>query len=243
MKKRLILFLWVACSPLLLVAQQYTGMSGLIHTPSADMDSVGNVRIGSHWLNKEMLPEGAFVLNNEKYNTADFYLSITPYPWVEIGYTFTLFKAPRAGDEQDIGYYRKDRYFSLKLRVLKEKNWYPSIAFGTNDPITTSSSGNQFFANYYLALTKHFSILRQNVGIHITYRRFKREINRKWNGVVGGLTLSPSFYKPFRLIVEYTGQNVNIGADCLLFKHFRIQTSLQSMKYSSGGLCFQLNLL
>ena len=55
-------------------------------------------------------------------------------------------------------------------------------------------------------------------------------------------TLTPFDYETF-YDREYTGQNVNIGADCLLFKHFRIQTSLQSMKYFSGGLCFQLNLL
>ena len=33
-------------------AQQYTGMSGLIHVPSADMDDAGAARVGIHFLNK-----------------------------------------------------------------------------------------------------------------------------------------------------------------------------------------------
>lgn len=34
-------------------AQQYTGMSGLIHVPSADMDEVGVARIGAHLQHSE----------------------------------------------------------------------------------------------------------------------------------------------------------------------------------------------
>lgn len=37
----------------LLHAQQYTGMSGLIHVPSGEMDEAGEARVGAHFLNKE----------------------------------------------------------------------------------------------------------------------------------------------------------------------------------------------
>ena len=44
----------------LLHAQQYTGMSGLIHVPSGEMDEAGEARVGAHFLNKEFTPDKGF---------------------------------------------------------------------------------------------------------------------------------------------------------------------------------------
>ncbi|MBD9094588.1 MAG: hypothetical protein EGQ20_18980, partial [Bacteroides oleiciplenus] len=79
-------------------------------------------------------------------------------------------------------------------------------------------------------------------GIHAAYRKWKRDYNRKWNGLVGGITYQPSFARNFRVIAEYTGDDINVGADCLLWKHLLLQASLQDGKYFSGGICFQMNL-
>lgn len=65
-------------------AQQYTGMAGLVQVPSADMDGDGIARIGIHFLNKTFTPDGTFDYDGEKYNTASYYLSITPFHWLEI---------------------------------------------------------------------------------------------------------------------------------------------------------------
>ena len=43
-------------------------------------------------------------------------------------------------------------------------------------------------------------------------------------------------------MVEYTGNDVNVGVDCLLWKHLFIQAALQNGRYFSGGLRFQMNL-
>lgn len=78
-------------------AQHFTGMTGLINTPSADMNRAGDVMIGGYFLNKHFTPtttgKSGFELDGEKYNTCDFYASITPFSWVELAYTFTLFKS------------------------------------------------------------------------------------------------------------------------------------------------------
>ena len=37
--------------------------------------------------------------------------------------------------EQPVGYYYKDRFFSVKVRFLKEGKWHPAIAIGINDPL------------------------------------------------------------------------------------------------------------
>lgn len=228
----------------MLQAQQYTSMSGLIHVPSADMDPEGEARIGVHFLNKEFTPNSFTQRTEGKYNTTNHYLSITPFEWLELGYTCTLMKGIKDSNKpDDVGFYHKDRYFSIKVRPLKEAKWWPSIAIGSNDPITgEDATKNQYFCNYYIAATKHFDLKGSTLGIHTAYRKWKRDDNRKWDGIVGGVTLRPCFYKPLRVIAEYTGDDINIGADCLLWKHLLLQASLQNGKDFSGGICFQINL-
>lgn len=250
-------------APLRVVAQQYTGMSGLIHVPSADMDDAGEARIGVHFLNKKFTPNMGFLFEGEKYNTLCHYLSITPFSWLEVGYTCTLQKArPINNDWVELdGKPRlrgKDRYFSIKLQPLKEGKWWPAIAVGSNDPYSTGnprgtiyeglSSGDdsgkpQYFSNFYVAATKHFDLKGHKLGFHLAYRYWRRTYNRKWNGPVGGITYQPSFQQNLRLIVEYTGDDVNVGIDWKLWKHLLLQASLQNGKYFTGGLAFCLNLL
>ena len=113
--------------------QQATGINGLIHVPTADMDTVGLARIGAQFLPLEMVPDN-FKLDGEKYNTASNYLSITPFRWIEIGYGYTLMKLHKNKNPQrEVGFYSKDRYFSVKIQLLHEKKWWPSLAVGGND--------------------------------------------------------------------------------------------------------------
>jgi len=233
-------------------AQQYTGMSGLIHVPSAEMDREGDARVGVHFLNREFSP------SNFSYHTSTHYLSITPFKWVEIGYTCTIMKGIKVsgGNITDGGYSHKDRYFSLKIQPIREGRWWPALAIGSNDPYGTKNENvmaekgeaskgdgtSTYFSNYYVAATKHFNIRNHVIGVHAAYRKWKRDYNDKWNGMVGGITYNPSFARNLRIITEYTGDDVNIGADCLLWKHLLLQVVLQDGKYFSGGLCFQTNL-
>lgn len=243
-------------------AQQYTGMSGLIHVPSAEMDNAGEARIGVHFLNREFTPDIGFDYEG-KYHTMSHYLSITPFSWLEIGYTCTLQKGRAINNEGIVEDGKpklrfKDRYFSLKVQPLKEGRWWPAIAIGTNDPYGTdnkngtgkegekpqnSDGKSQYFSNFYLTATKHLDLKGHCLGFHLAYRHWKRSYNSKWNGPVGGITYQPSFQKNLRLIAEYTGDDVNIGFDWKLWKHLLIQSSLQNGKYFSGGICFCINLL
>ena len=241
-------------------AQQYTGMAGLIHTPSAEMEESGTAKIGGYFLNREFTPD-AFTFHG-KYHTADYFLSLTPFSWVELAYTCTLQKNQRRDSHSHVvndgstRYYYQDRYFSIKIRILREGKWWPAIALGSNDPVgTVDGSGNssggteigdgksQYFCNYFVAATKHFYRNEHELGIHLAYRKYKRDYNRKWNGIVGGITYRPAFAKNLRAMVEYTGDDINIGADCLLWRYFFLQASLQNGKYFTGGLCFKINLL
>ena len=213
------------------------------------MNEEGDARIGVHFINKHQTPDEGFSYDGKKYNTFSYYLSITPFSWIELGYTCTLLKQVHSPVYDGHGYEEKDRYFSLKIRPLKEGKWYPAVAIGCNDISDSYSLFNlnddaveAHFGNYYVAASKHICWKRESIGIHIAYRHFTKQHNAKWNGVVGGITYRPSFAPNLRGIIEYTGNEITIGADCLLWKHLLLQASLQNGKYFSGGICFQMNL-
>lgn len=232
-------------------AQEYIGTSGLVHVPSAEMLPAGTARIGAFFLNKEFLPDRISMREagedvGTKYHSYNHFLSVAPFSWIELAYTCTLEKGHRNVEEnQPVGYYFKDRFFSIKLRPLKEGKWHPAIAIGTNDPIrhyNDHSDDSKYFMNFYLAATKHIGIHGHEWGIHAAYRYYPSRYNKKWQGVVGGVTYRPSFARNLRGIVEYTGNNINVGADCYLWKLFFLQASLQDGKYFSGGIMLQVRL-
>lgn len=242
--------------PVLLIAlaghaQHFSGMSGLINVPSAEMNRAGDVMIGGYFLNKEFLNHkgvNGFTLDGKAYNTCDFYAVITPFWWVELGYTFTLFKTLEPGFDKP-KYNEKDRYLSVKFNPLREGKYWPAIAIGSNDFLgsNTGHSGpgmkdKGYFSNFYIAATKHFTPWDQEFSVNLAYRYSPGDYTRDWDGVVGGVTWRPRWVPNLRAIVEYTGRDVNVGGDVLLWKHLFIQAFLQNGRYFSGGAAVKFNL-
>ena len=242
------LFLLTGLLPLTGRAQQYTGISGFIHVPSAEMNHEGDARIGIHYLNKATLPDVGFLYDGKKYDTYDYYVSLTPYSWIELSYMCTKRMDMKNGEPV---YGRKDRNASVKIRPLNEGRYWPSVAIGCNDvgtsiasSITSSNTNVQlYFQNFYVAATKHFAFSAGELGVNMAFRHFTRDYNAKWNGLVGGVTFRPSFFPQARAIAEWTGNEIQLGIDALLFRHFLIQASLSDFKYFNAGICFQINLL
>lgn len=226
--------------------QQAMGIEGMIHVPTADMDTVGMARLGLHYVPKEMIPD-AMKCDGEKFNSMTNYLSVTPFHWIELGYGYTLWKMHRnLNRNRETGFYSKDRYFSAKLRLLKEKSWWPSIVIGGNDvwgSLDGGESKSYYYRNYFVAASKHGDFSGHVIGGHLVYRKWYRSYNSKWNGVVGGITYQPCFYRPFRVMAEWDGNAVNVGADCRFYKYFLIQCGLQDCKHFTAGLCMCINLL
>ena len=228
------------------VAQQAMGTPGLIHVPSADMDTTGVARVGAHYVDKHMIPDG-MKLDGKKFNSLTNYLSITPFRWIELGYGYTLWKLHRNSDKsQKTGFYAKDRYFTVRLQPIREGRYWPSVVVGGNDVWGSGENGqsaSEYYKNYYVAVTKHLDLGGNLIGVHTAFRKWKRDYNSKWNGPVGGLTFKPAFFPSLRLVGEYDGHSVNAGADCELFHLLLLQASLQQGRYFSGGLCLRIGLL
>lgn len=246
MMRRLYFILMICLLTTTVRGQQATGLNGLIHVPTADMDTVGMARIGAQFLPHEMVPD-AFTLDGEKYNTASNYLSITPFRWIELGYGYTLMKFHKnLNPKRQTGYYAKDRYFSAKIQLIYEDQWWPSIAVGGNDVWGSGEdgkSGSNYYKNYFVAASKHIDYSGHLFGAHVAYRDWYRDYNHRWNGVVGGITYQPAFYQPLRAIVEWDGNGVNCGVDCRLYRYFLVQCGLFEGKAFTCGLCFCINLL
>lgn len=227
-------------------AQQYYGMEGLINVPSADMDTVPVAHVGAHYLNQHMIPD-LMIIDGKKYDSGTNYLTVQPFRWIELGYGYTLQKFHKnENPKREIGFYSKDRYFSVRLQPVRESEWWPSVVVGGQDVWGSYDKGeskSNFYRNFFVAASKHWNLFEQCVGAHLSYRRWKLDCNMKWNGVVGGVTLQPSFFRPLRMIGEYDGDGVNVGADCTLFRYVMLQASLQQCKYFSGGVCLRVPLV
>lgn len=247
-RKAFLAFLLIIFPFSIVRGQMFSGMTGMIQNPTAEMDSTGSFRVGAHFLNKHFWPKGS-LFDQRGYHTFDFYASLTPFWWVEIGYTFTLMKGdtpPDAEGNVKSKYNMKDQYFSVKFNPLREKEgkWWPAIAIGANDILTFENLGgpNQYMGNAYIVATKNFNAHNNIFGATLGYRYFFSKYNKDWTGLVLGVTYRPFFFQPVRIMAEVAGRYVNLGVDCLLFKHLLLQFSMDKCQYPSCGIAFTSNL-
>lgn len=212
---------------------QYTmGTTGLLNIPSADMQKEGTFMFGGNFLPKDLTPD------EWNYNTGNYFINLTFLPFVELGYRMTLFK----GNFKDGQKWQQDRSVSVRLRPLKEGKYWPSIVVGSNDLFTTNSlnplkptSGNRYFSSMYGVATKHILWGENDFGLTIGgYIPFYKMVEYK--GVFGGISFSPSFYRPLSVIVEYDTKGLNVGLTVDLAKCINLYTFCYNMKTISGGI-------
>ena len=174
-------------------AQLSYGTTGLLNMPTADMQKDKTFMFGGNWLNKHG------TVPRWWYDTWNYYVNITIFPWFEIGYLCMGHKAVPTDYGNRSGYWvpstygkfiNQDRSFHFRLRIWKEgwwKEWTPQIVLGSNDGIGDSWNGgsltytsdaaykNGFLNRYYLAMTKHFTFLNVGtLGAHFAWIYIKR---------------------------------------------------------------------
>jgi hypothetical protein len=226
-------------------AQYSDGMTGLLHAPSAEMQPDGTVLIGTNFLNKELTP------SKWNYHTYNYYINVTFFSCLEIGYICTLVKGTMHG-ALPLAWRNQDRHFALRLRILKEGQFWkhmPAIVLGTSDPFTgvqkgimPEETGNGNFNKYYIAATKHIALGKDALGIHLSYH-YSRRKDMRLNGPGVGITYDPVAVKGLRLLVEYDAKDFYVGAHYDVFRYLKLQAMLQNGQYFSGGLTFVLPLL
>lgn len=140
------------------VAQFNDCSTGLLLSPTAEMQESGTFMITNNFLNEKSLPQDNSWWG---YSTFSYGFNITFFSRVEIGYVCALYMGQNNGfwPEQTWGRYtNQDRHFLVRIQALKEGEfglkWMPSIVIGASDPYTlglmtpesiASRPGNGFF--------------------------------------------------------------------------------------------------
>lgn len=242
MKKRLG---WLAILCLLttssLTAQYSMGVTGLLNIPTADMQADGTFMAGGNFLPEAITPD------TWDYNTGNYFVNLTFFPFVELAYRCTLFRGEfKAGNK-----WQQDRSVSVRIRPLKEKEgkWWPSLVVGSNDAFTTGqlnmfkdSGGNRYFSSVYAVATKHWGVgghdLCFTFGGHVPFRKKSES-----KGVFGGVAYSPAFCRELQLMTEYDSDGVNVGAAARLFRHVSIHLFCYDFSAVSAGIRYEVKLL
>ncbi|MDL2299263.1 YjbH domain-containing protein [Bacteroides sp. OttesenSCG-928-E20] len=244
--KTFVILLFI-CISNVLSAQLTYGVTGLLHAPSAEMQRDKTVMLGANFMNREITPP------RWNYHTYNYYLNVTIMPWIEIAYTCTLFTAESLGLKPYgySGFTNQDRYFSVRLRALKEGQFWkhaPAVVLGASDPFTSSGggkinskTGNGFYSRFFIAATKHVRIGSEEVGVHLSYL-YNERLDYPLNGIAGGITYSPSMLPNLKVIAEYDTKDFAFGATYLLFNCLHTQVEMQRMKYFTGGLTYKFVL-
>ena len=237
------------------MAQFTYGTTGLLHMPTADMQPDKTLLFGGGRLNKQATP------SRWSYDTWNYYVNITFLPFMEVGYTCTIFDEWTHGGKLHMK--NQDRSFHGRLRLWKEgwwKEWTPQIVVGVNDVTTGAGTdytelgvegdGNGYFNRYYVAATKHFD-WKGWWGVHAAYLYNKRNRD-KLNGPAVGVdyrfalasgSLWSRALNGLNLMGEYDSKYVNVGAKYSLWKErINLVGELRKCKYPSVGLYFKVTL-
>jgi hypothetical protein len=121
------------------------GETGLLQDPSARTGLVGDFNVT--------------LSNVNPYTRYNF--NLVPAPWLELGFRYTAIMNRRYGAASFSGNQRyKDRAFDLKLRLLKESDYWPDIALGFRD-----IAGTGLFSSQYLVASRRWYDLDFTAGI------------------------------------------------------------------------------
>ena len=256
---RLIAAISIALSTICVISrgQFFDCSSGLLQTPTAEMNPSGTFMLSSNFLNKHTLPSSIYW----DYHTFNYGVNITFWSRLEIEYVMTLIdgsKMQRYISEWYSIMKNQDRHFTAKVLLLKERdfglNWMPALAIGVSDPITgardrdyveeLTNGGNAGLTRYYIAVTKHFKTRVGEIGAHLGYQYNNIE-DIHYNSPCAAIDWKPIWLQKenvvrTKFISEFDGRTFNIGAIVSLWRdHFDAMIELQAMKWVTAGIRYK----
>lgn len=245
--------------------QYIYGTTGLLQMPTAEMQKDKTFMFGGSVISPQIIPSKEWWGN---YYTINYYLNITIFPWLEVGYDCVLVKAKPNVYHWAPSTYGKfvnqDRSFHCRLRIWKEgwwKEWTPQIVIGANDPATGSWKGgavsdderyNGFFCRYYIAVTKHLVFEGYgNLEIHAAYVYNRKDIHPLDGPAFGanfrfqllGDQFLTKAVNNLNLMAEYDSYTINCGFEYSFWKDYiNAVVELNRCRYFSAGLVFKVHL-
>lgn len=213
---------------LLCFSQPIDGASGLMKTPTAIMQTDGTLILGANYLPDAITPESF------NYNTENYFFNHTFLPFLEFTYRSTLI----SWDENN----NEDRPFGIRLRLLKESRYKPSVVVGGNDLFSSAPGiGSRYFNSMYGVATKHLEVNHNQIGFTLGFGTggVRKE---NLNGIFGGVSFAPAFLPSMRLMAEYDAKVISAGAELLLWRHLYLFGMAYDLKYFAGGVAYRIYL-
>lgn len=216
-------------------AQTVLGTPGLMNIPTAEIREGGTFDGGASLMQSELQVDAM------NYNTGLYYVYFAPFSFVDVTLRETLLKYPSASTPKP-HFCQQDRSLSVRVRPLVEKegSWWPSVLIGAND--FYSDHGGSYYAAVYGVLTKSLNI--NGVGTVSATAGYAHPIREGilYDGVFGGVSLSPAFAKVMRIMGEYDTRGVNIGLGAHLFSHLNLTCFTREFKGISATVSYQYTI-
>ena len=213
--------------------QSVTGTSGLIHIPSARMLEDGQLVLGAAYIPKPYFQRyGRSV--NPGLNT---YITYGILPFVEVMFRYThelnMPVNPRTG-------YFPDRMLGLRVRLIDEKKYLPSMVIGLQDASAIIGNTCTHCSNYtatYLVLTKNllskFGSFDLSFGNAFDLPNLK---SKDLKGFFGGFSFTPSIYNKIDFIAENDSYGINYGLKILIFNNINARFGYWRLKKTTFSL-------
>ena len=215
-------------------SQTVIGTPGLMNIPTAEIRKGGTFDGGASLMQKELQSEAMH------YNTGLYYINFAPFSFFDITLRETLVKSYKSSGEY--GFYQQDRSLTLRVQPIREKDgcWWPSILIGSND--FYSPHGDSYYAAVYGVMTKTLPI--KGLGKFAITAGYAKPIRKGvlYNGVFGGISVSPYFAPMLRVMCEYDTRGVNVGIGAHLFRHLNLTCFTREFKGISATISYQYTI-
>ena len=124
MKKIILLFTFSLLFVSNIKAQFTDGMTGLLHLVNAEIQNDATFMIGGNMLHKYNLPSDEYwttAMENDRYNTYNYYINLTLFDRIEVAYICTLLQGrPGWPSYTYHKFVNQDRHFAGKVQLVKE---------------------------------------------------------------------------------------------------------------------------
>ena len=131
-------------------AQYVYGTTGLLHAPSADMQRDKTFLCGFSYLQVAATPK------HWNYDTWNYYINITLFPWLEVGYTCTLHKIGLPQYGYSYKFRNQDRQFSARLRVwIHEVHHADIVLLDIRNNVCFRKFGSRFLKSSHQLVGTH----------------------------------------------------------------------------------------
>jgi hypothetical protein len=216
--------------------QSVSGIPGYIRIPTATLLPDGTLFAGTSFLPKNYLE-----YTNYRYDAATAFISLTFLPFIELDFRFTR-QLGLPSYESHVS----DRMPSIRVRMLREDHWWPSVLLGVQDFLTSIESGEaRHFQSSYVVLSKGYRIFRKNFFVEGTIgygTNWLISKNYELTGLWGGMLINWNQLQWLSVQADYDGKVTSIGLEALLFRHLMIKTGVSGFNSFTGCVSYRLFL-